>query len=114
MKIGVGYVQRDFCDGQSLASRGRWPPGALVYPSTSAWTAVRDCFWRFTSHHGTERLLVELAMGKVQSSPFPPAEVAQLKQQVIDTAARSGLSDRTQNWGSHRRSYRLSIPGSSS
>ena len=30
-------------------------------------------------------------MGKIQSSPFPPAEVAELKQQVIDTAARSGL-----------------------
>ena len=90
MKIGVGYVQRDFCDGQSLASPGRWPPGARVYPSTSAWTAVKDCFWKFTSHHGTERLLVELAMGKIQSSPFPPAEVAELKQQVIDTAARSG------------------------
>ena len=28
-------------------------------------------------------------MGKIQSSPFPPAEVAELKQQVIDTAARS-------------------------
>ena len=90
MKIGVGYVQRDFCDGQSLASPGRWPPGARVHPSTSAWTAVRDCFWKFTSHHGTERLLVELAMGKIQSSPFPPAEVAELKQQVIHAAARSG------------------------
>ena len=28
--------------------------------------------------------------GKIQSSPFPPAEVAEFKQQVIDTAARSG------------------------
>ena len=90
MKIGVGYVQRDFCDGQSLASPGRWPPGARENPSTSAWTGVRDCFWKFTSHYGTERLLVELAMGKIQSSPFPPAEVAELKQQVIDTAGRSG------------------------
>ena len=27
MKVGVGYVQREFCDGQSLASPGRWPPG---------------------------------------------------------------------------------------
>ena len=90
MKIGVGYVQRDFCDGQSLASPGRWAPGARVFPSMSAWTAVRDCVWKFTSHYGTERLLVELAMGKIQSSPFPPAEVAELKQQVVDTAARSG------------------------
>ena len=28
MKVGVGYVEREFCDGQSLASPGRWPPGS--------------------------------------------------------------------------------------
>ena len=32
--VGVGYVQREFCDGQSLASPGRWPPGSRVYPSS--------------------------------------------------------------------------------
>ena len=30
MKVGVGYTQRDFCDGQSLASPGRWLPGSRV------------------------------------------------------------------------------------
>ena len=34
MMVGVGYVQREFCDGQSLASPGRWPPGSRVYPSS--------------------------------------------------------------------------------
>ena len=44
MKVGVGYVQREFCDGHSLASPGRWPPGARTYPSSTIWTAIRDCF----------------------------------------------------------------------
>ena len=34
MKVGVGYTQREYCDGQSLASPGRWPPGSRVYPSS--------------------------------------------------------------------------------
>ena len=91
MKVGVGYVQREFCDGQSLASPGRWPPGARTYPSSTRWTVIRDCFWRFTGHYGTEKLLVDLAMGKIEASPFPPDEIAQLKQAVIDAAGRAGL-----------------------
>ena len=71
MMVGVGYVQREFCDGQSLASPGRWPPGSRVYPSSPAWSSVRDCFWRFTAHYGTEKLLVDLAMGKGRGISFP-------------------------------------------
>ena len=71
MMVGVGYVQREFCDGQSLASPGRWPPSSRVYPSSTAWSSVRDCFWRFTMHYGTEKLLVDLAMGKVRGISFP-------------------------------------------
>ena len=44
MKVGVGYVQREFCDGQSLASPRRWPPGAQIYPSSTVWSSVRECF----------------------------------------------------------------------
>ena len=43
MMVGVGYVQREFCDGQSLASPGRWSPGSRVYPSTTAWS--HDALW---------------------------------------------------------------------
>ena len=91
MRVGVGYVQREFCDGQSLASPGRWPPGSRVYPSSTVWTSVRECFWRFTTHYGTEKLLVDLAMGKVEESPFPSDEILQLKQSVIDVAGRAGI-----------------------
>ena len=91
MMVGVGYVQREFCDGQSLASPGRWPPGSRVYPSSPVWSSVQECFWRFTAHYGTEKLLVDLAMGKVEESPFPPDEIQQLKQAVISAASRAGI-----------------------
>ena len=91
MKVGVGYMEREFCDGQSLASPGRWPPGSRSYPSSPAWISVRDCFWRFTAHYGTEKLLVDLAMGKVEESPFPSAEILQLKHAVIEVAGRAGV-----------------------
>ena len=40
MKVGVGYTQRELCDGQSLASPGRWAPGSRVYPETAHWKDV--------------------------------------------------------------------------
>ena len=33
--VGVGYTQRELCDGQSLASPRRWPPGSRVLPNFS-------------------------------------------------------------------------------
>ena len=38
---------------------------------STAWSSVRECFWRFTTHFGTEKLLVDLAMGKVAGVSFP-------------------------------------------
>ena len=89
-RVGVGCTQRDFCDGQSLASPGRWPPGSRVYPSSRSRASGSDCFTRFTSNHGTEQLLVSLAMGKIDSCPFPLDDVASLKESVIVTAAGFG------------------------
>ena len=90
MKVGVGFSQRDFCDGQSLASPGRWPPGSHVYPSSRSWASVVNCFMRFTNLHGTKQLLVSLAMGKVDPCPFPLDEVAELKRSLIGAAAGFG------------------------
>ena len=36
-------------------------------------------------------MLVDLAMGKVEESPFPPAEILQLKQAAIEVAGRAGV-----------------------
>ena len=90
MKVGLEYAQRDFCDGQSLASPGRWPPGSRVCPSSQSWTSVADCFLRFTHHLGTEQLLVSLAMVKIGACPFPPEDVAPLRQVVFNAAAGCG------------------------
>ena len=77
-QVGVGYVQRDLCDGQSLASPGRWAPASRVYPSTNHWRCISDTFQRFTDTYGTQDLLISLAMGKVDKCPFPPDAVASL------------------------------------
>ena len=91
MLVGVGYVQRDLCDGQSHASPGRWLPASRVYPSTDHWNRISDAFRRFTEHYGTEELLVLLAMGMVDECPFPFAEVANLKEELIKAAADCGF-----------------------
>ena len=41
LQVDVGYVQRDLCDGQSLASPGRWPPGsrALSIIGIGSWAS---------------------------------------------------------------------------
>ena len=37
-------------------------------------------------------MLVDLAMGKVEESPFPLDEIRQLKQAVISAASRAGVA----------------------
>ena len=44
MIVGTGYTAREICDGQSLASPGRWPPEERRYPtSTMVKRQVRVC-----------------------------------------------------------------------
>ena len=46
--VGIGYTQRQICDGQSLASPGRWAPASRVYPTSQHWKLVADRFIRFS------------------------------------------------------------------
>ena len=91
IQVGVGYIQRDLCDGQSLASPGRWAPASRFFPSTDHWNRTSNVFQRFTDHCGTEELLALLAMGKVDECPFPLVDVASLKEELIRTAAECGF-----------------------
>ena len=69
MRVGVGYVQRDLCDGQSLASPGRWHPASRVYLSTDHWYRISDVFQRF---HGSLRLRSVLGLvGGGESGQVP-------------------------------------------
>ena len=70
LQVGVGYTSRDCCDGQGLASPGRWPVENRQYPSSSVWERVTRRFTKFAETWCTTQLLMELAVGKVESCPF--------------------------------------------
>ena len=71
LQVGVVYTVRDCCDGQSLASLGRWPVAARRYPETEAWRDVVGLFRKFTQQYGTKELLMNLALGRVEENAFP-------------------------------------------
>ena len=91
MMVGVGYTQRELCDGQSLASPGRWPPGSRVYPTSQPWIQIAECYARFADHYGTETLLVSLASGKVTECPFPAEEISILNRELLGIASQHGF-----------------------
>ena len=83
MFVGVGYTTREYCDGQSLASPGRWAPESRKYPTNTAWLAVASVYQAFAGSFGTESLLVSLALGRVKEPPFEARAVQELKESVI-------------------------------
>ena len=91
IEVGVGYVSRELCDGQSLASPGRWSPEQRRYPQDVAVeSAVVKLFENFANTYGTEGLLTSLALGKVAECPFPSDEVKNLKAEVVRCAETNG------------------------
>ena len=93
--IGTGYTAREYCDGQSLASPGRWPPSQRNYPTHPEWTVVSSAFKKFTDTYGTPELLVRLALGKVDSCPFGTREISELKADIVTGLKEYGLELRT-------------------
>ena len=108
---GVGYTVRDFCDGQSLASPGRWPPAMRQYPCSDTWTSVSELVRKFSEHCGTTQLLMDLALGRVEKCPFPSESVRELKGEIIGLLSSRGLKCsssehqriQTRSWGTSRR-----------
>ena len=49
MEVGVGNLSRELCDGQSLASPGRWSPEQRRYPQHEQWKAVVKLFENFAN-----------------------------------------------------------------
>ena len=91
MQVGVGYPFRDLCDGQSLASPGRWPMDQRRYPQSDTWSEVAALVKKFGDHHGTTKLLMEPALGRVEKNPFPVDAVQELEQQTVSALASRGL-----------------------
>ena len=67
MQVGVVYTVRDFRDGQSLASPGRWPVAARRYPETNVWKEIVTLFRLFPQQFGTKNILMDLALGRVEA-----------------------------------------------
>ena len=78
MQVGLSHAACDFCDGQSLAPRGRWNPEDRKYPETERWKGVVSFWWN-------------CRLEKVSRSPFTPALISELKNEVIKLAESYGL-----------------------
>ena len=91
MMIGSGYVTRELCDGQSLASPGRWPIHDRACPENVQWKRVSKLIMDFDRTHGTTELLMKLALVQVDKCPFDVNSVSELKQQVVETLLRDGI-----------------------
>ena len=74
MSVGTGYTAREYCDGQTLASRRRWN-----YPPQSEWFLVSRLPEKCVETHGSPELLMRLALGKVDSSSCGDREISELK-----------------------------------
>ena len=70
MLVGVGYTAREICDGQTLASPGRWPIDQRHCPESPVWRSVTQLFLSCASLPGTAELLPKLALGQVDGCPF--------------------------------------------
>ena len=86
--IGSGCVTRALCDGQSLASRGRWPIHDRAHPENVQWKKVSKLVVDFARTHGATELLMKLALGQADKCPFDVNSVSELKQQVVETLQR--------------------------
>ena len=90
LMAGTGYTERELCDGQTLASPGRWPPSRRRYPSSPAWESVSHLVLDFARTTGAPALLTQLAPGRVQSTPYSADAVRQLKTEVEHTLEAHG------------------------
>ena len=97
LQVGVGYISRDYCDGQGLPSPGRWPVESRRYPCSTHWKKVMAKFAKFVDARCTPSLLMKLAMEKVETCPFDKAEIAELKGNVVASLASDGFELRRQH-----------------
>ena len=56
-------MSRELCDGQTLASPGRWPVAQRRYPEDALWLTVSTKFMDYADRYGIPELLMKLAFG---------------------------------------------------
>ena len=82
----MGCTTREYCDGQSLASPGRWEPHARKYSNSEAWKAFAAGFMRNAQRIWTTGLHMDFALGRVNECPSKRGP----REEVIRVAAASG------------------------
>ena len=91
LQVGSGYCVKEFCDGQTLASRERWPVESRRHPKHPEWKRVADMITDFSQTFGTMKLLVNLAMGRIKDCPLLVEVVRSLKNRIIRELEDSGF-----------------------
>ena len=61
--VGVGYVSREFCNGQALASPGRWPVAQRRYPDDIFVACTGDQIHGFLQQVWSSRTVDETGIG---------------------------------------------------
>ena len=89
--VGSSYTVREVCDGQSLASPGRWAVEDRRYPENPVWSELARRSLDYAQKAGTPELLTSLALGKVSPCPFPHSEIDELKRGVVDYLRTEGF-----------------------
>ena len=79
MQVGVAFTAREYCDGQSLALWGRWPPNQRRFPTSVPWLRVSGLLMDFARQTGTTDLFARLALGRVESGPFDVRRIQDLR-----------------------------------
>ena len=83
MLVGVGYISRELCDGQTLASPGRWLVVQRRYPEDALWLILATKFMDYADRNGTPELLMNLALGRVDSCPLESESVGKLLDETM-------------------------------
>ena len=91
MDFGTGFAFKETCDGQTLASPGRWPFELRKYPEGDTWTEVSSRFMSFAQIHRSLVLLTPPALGKYEECPFSSTDIAELKRDIVEILAVRGL-----------------------
>ena len=79
------------------ATGSRWrhrvggSPKDRKYPEREGWKGVVKLFRECAETYTSAQLLMELSLGKVSKSPFTPASISELKNEVIKLAQSYGL-----------------------
>ena len=64
VQASVGFTDKDYCNGLSPSSLGRWPLAHRKFSENSSRMKVAQHYQVSKEHHGKEELLLKLALGK--------------------------------------------------